>query len=371
MTASIDEKAIASYNHQTITAMSTNTSSLPKLYLGIDMHKKTWSIYPSTDLFEGKPFSMGADALQLIQWVTRYYPDHEVSCAYEACCCGFEPARIFMNEGWHIVIANPGDIPKPNKQNLQKTDLIDARNLSRQLKSGMLRPIAIPTPEQEQLRSLFRRRNDLVKQIRTIKSQIKGQLLYYNIHLPQEYDNNTWSKAMLLWLQELVWSFSTADLTLKSRLSHYAYLHKELLVISNHLRSYCRNHHKKDYTLLRSVPGIGPLTAIGFLAEIGDLRKFTSLKELASYIGLVPGILQSGESTIITGITPRSKALLRSYLIEASWQAVRYDPVMQQYYRSHVGKKPNKIIVKVAHKLVSRIRAVIRTEIPYQVGLEK
>lgn len=351
--------------------MSTTAPSLPKLYLGIDMHKKTWSIYPSTDLFDGKPFSMCADAAQLIQWVTRHYPGHEVSCAYEACCCGFEPARILMNEGWQVVIANPGDIPKPNKQNLQKTDKIDARNLCRQLKSGMLRPIPIPTPEQEQLRSLFRRRNDMVKQIRTIKSQIKGQLLYYNIHLPEEYDNNNWSKAMLVWLEELIWSFPTADLTLKSRLRHYSFLHTELLHISNHLRSYCRTHHKKDYTLLRSVPGIGPLTAIGFLSEIGDIRKFTSLKELASYIGLVPGILQSGDSTIITGITPRSKALLRSYLIEASWQAVRFDPVMQQYYRSHVGKTPNKIIVKVAHKLVSRIRAVIRTEIPYQLGLEK
>lgn len=160
-------------------------------------------------------------------------------------------------------------------------------------------------------------------------------------------------------------------LFLKSRLRHYTFIHHETLEISNQLRLYCRQNHKKDYTLWQSVPGIGPLTAIGLLSELGDLRKFKSLKELAGYIGLVPGILQSGDSKIITGITPRSKSLLRSYLIEASWQAVRFDPVMQQYYRSHAGKKPNKIIVKVAHKLISRIRAVIKTETPYQLGVLK
>lgn len=351
--------------------MNSTTASLPKLYLGIDMHKKTWSIYPSTDLFDGKPFSMVSDAEQLIQWVSRHYAQHEVSCAYEACCCGFEPARIWMDAGWTVVIANPGDIPRPNKQSIQKTDKIDSRNLCHQLKAGLLRAIPIPSPEQEQLRSLFRRRNDLVKQMRTIKSQIKGQLLYYNITLPEEYDNNTWSKAMLSWIEELSWRFTTGDSTLKSRLRHYTFIHHETLEISNQLRLYCRQHHKKDYTLLQSVPGIGPLTAIGLLSELGDLRKFKSLKELAGYIGLVPGILQSGDSRIITGITPRSKSLLRSYLIEASWQAVRFDPVMQQYYRSHAGKKPNKIIVKVAHKLISRIRAVIKTETPYQLGVLK
>ena len=57
--------------------------------------------------------------------------------------------------------------------------------------------------------------------------------------------------------------------------------------------------------------------------------------------------------------------------IEASWQAVRFDPVLQEYYRSHYGKQPNKIIVKVARKLLSRIHAVIKTEIPYQIGVIK
>ena len=60
---------------------------------------------------------------------------------------------------------------------------------------------------------------------------------------------------------------------------------------------------------------------------------------------------------------------MRSYLVESTWQALRRDPVMQLYYRSHAGKDVKRILVKVARKLLSRIHAVIRTEIPYQIGV--
>jgi transposase len=68
------------------------------------------------------------------------------------------------------------------------------------------------------------------------------------------------------------------------------------------------------------------------------------------------------------GITPRAKSLLRSYLIESSWIAVRKDPEMQAYYRKHTGKLPNVIIVKVAHKLCRRILGIIKSGKPYEVN---
>ncbi|WP_344923812.1 hypothetical protein [Aquimarina addita] len=56
-------------------------------------------------------------------------------------------------------------------------------------------------------------------------------------------------------------------------------------------------------------------------------------------------------------------------MVEATWQALRFDPVMQAYYRSHQGKDVKRILIKVARKLLSRIHAVIRTETPYQIGV--
>ncbi|MGB0880456.1 MAG: IS110 family transposase, partial [Polaribacter sp.] len=68
-------------------------------------------------------------------------------------------------------------------------------------------------------------------------------------------------------------------------------------------------------------------------------------------------------------ITPRVHKLMRSYFIEASWQAIRTDPVMQSYYKKHYGKDTKKIIVKIARKLLSRKLAVIKTNTPYEIGV--
>ena len=65
----------------------------------------------------------------------------------------------------------------------------------------------------------------------------------------------------------------------------------------------------------------------------------------------------------------RAHRLIRSYFIEASWQAIRTDPVIQGYYRSHHGKNVKSVIVKVARKLLSRTLAVIKTETPYEIGV--
>lgn len=141
--------------------------------------------------------------------------------------------------------------------------------------------------------------------------------------------------------------------------------------MGNQLRAWCRKHHKKDYYLLKSIGGIGGYLAAAILAELGDLRRFQNERQLSNYIGLVPGIHQSDETTKKVGLTPRSRSLLRSYLIEASWVALRRNPEMQAYYRRHGGKDPKAIIVKVAHKLVRAMLSVIRNERPYQINYQQ
>ena len=147
-------------------------------------------------------------------------------------------------------------------------------------------------------------------------------------------------------------------------------LNKEYLQTSNELRAWCRKFHKKDYYLLKSIPGIGGLLAAAILAELGDIRRFSNEREFSNCIGLVPGIHQSSETDNKIGLTPRCKALLRSYLIESAWVAIRLDPEIQTYYRKHAGKNPKNVIVKVAHKMCRRILSVIKTETPYQVNYQ-
>lgn len=349
--------------------MKSEQTAQPKLYIGIDIHKRSWKIHCATDLFSGKSFTMPPKPAVLRSYVEKHFTDYEVTTAYEAGCCGYYAHRSFESYGWHSLVVNPADIHRKGKERFTKTDKIDAQLIARELKDGRLDGIHVPEVEREQLRSLFRRRNDLVKDFRRIKSIIKVQLLYFGVPVPEEFDNDHWSHNFRDWLDSLEFDHSPAEETLDSRMRSFRFIDKELRDVSTKIRAYCRKHYKKDYYLLRSIPGIGGIVASGIICELGDLRRFNSIKHLAGYVGLAPGVHQSGDNQKHTGITMRAHRLMRSYFIEASWQAIRTDPIMQTYYRKHVGKNVKSVIVKVARKLLSRTLAVIKTEIPYTIGV--
>ncbi len=349
--------------------MKPEPTAQAKLYIGIDIHKRSWKIHCATDLFSGRSFTMPPDPMVLVGYVAKHFPDYEVSTAYEAGCCGYHAHCSFEGFGWRSLVVNPADIHRKVKERFTKTDKIDAQLISRELKDGRLESIHIPEVAREQLRSLFRRRNDLVKDFRRVKSYIKMQLLYFGVTVPEEFDNDHWSHAFRGWVDAIVFNHPTARETLDSRMRIFRFIDKELRDVSTKLCTYCRKHYKKDYYLLRSIPGIGGIVACGIICELGDLRRFNNIKHLAGYVGLAPGVHQSGDNQRATGITMRSHRLMRSYFIEASWQAIRTDPVMQAYYRKHLGKNAKSIIVKIARKLLSRTLAVIKTETPYTIGV--
>jgi transposase len=336
------------------------------LFIGLDVHKKTWSVTLQEGQVILKRFSMEAKADVLIHYVQKHYSDYSVECCYEACCCGYHIYRDLTKAGWKVLVVNPGDIPRANKQSVNKSDKVDSRYLCHQLASGHLRGIHVPDQKQEQLRSLFRRRADLVKSLRRIKCHIKSMLLYYGVVLPEHYDNINWSKAMTQWIEKLQWLYPTAASTMKSRLEEYHFLKKQYLQVCNDLRKYARTIYKKDYYLLRSIPGVGRFIAIAVLSEVGDVRRFKGIDRLSSYIGLVPSLHSSGEKSYSRGITYRSKKLLRSYLIEGAWIAAKKDAELMQYYQERKGCDHRKLIIKMAAKTLSRIYHVIKTGEPYK-----
>lgn len=348
--------------------MQSQSIATPKLFIGLDVHKKSWQAHLRTDISDHKGFSLPPNPEILSNYVFKHFPDHQIELSYEAGCCGFSAAREFINLGWSVTIVNPSDIPRMDKQLYQKTDKLDCRNLAKQLQLGQLKAIYIPTESQEQLRSLLRQRDQLVKQFRKVKAHIKSLLLFHGIIIPTEFDNPNWSKNFLKWLFLLPWPNITGMQCLHSKLRVYNLLNKEILQTSNELRAYCRKIHHIDYYLLKSIPGIGGILSAAILAELGDIRRFNNERQFANCIGLVPGIHQSSETSNYMGITPRCKALLRTYLIEAAWVAIRLDPEIQQFYRKHIGKNQKTVIVKVAHKMCRRMLSVIKSGIPYQIG---
>jgi transposase len=134
------------------------------------------------------------------------------------------------------------------------------------------------------------------------------------------------------------------------------------------LRAYAKKTFPNQYALLKSIPGIGGFIAAALLAEVGDFNRFNNETQFSSFIGVVPGIYNSGGSEKNIGVTPRANHILRPLLVEAVWVAVSKDPEIQAYYKTHIGKNPKSIVIKIAHKMVRRILAVIKTNTPYKIN---
>ena len=127
---------------------------------------------------------------------------------------------------------------------------------------------------------------------------------------------------------------------------------------------------QKRCKLLLSVPGVGRLTAMILLTEIGEISRFKSLDHLCSYVGLIPNIYASGESERVGEITKRGNRHLRSHLIESSWVAVRNDPALTLKYQQLCGRmKGNKAIIRITRKLLNRIRYVLINEQEYELAV--
>jgi transposase len=99
--------------------ISTQTTAVPKLFIGMDVHKKSWTVHIKTDLFDYKTVTMPADPQSLQQYIEKKFPDHEVSCCYEAGCCGYWIARRLKQLNWKVIVVNPADVPRTNKQDRQ------------------------------------------------------------------------------------------------------------------------------------------------------------------------------------------------------------------------------------------------------------
>jgi transposase len=106
--------------------------------------------------------------------------------------------------------------------------------------------------------------------------------------------------------------------------------------------------------------------------EWGDVRRFGSKEKFANFTGLIPSGYSSGEGIHKGHITKQGSRAVRAWLIECVWHAIRHDPILLEKYQAVISRcgSAKKAIVAVAHKLAIRLRAVLMSGQPYQIGLE-
>jgi transposase len=121
--------------------------------------------------------------------------------------------------------------------------------------------------------------------------------------------------------------------------------------------------------LLFGIPGIGLITGMTFLVEIGDINRFSSTNDFASYVGLVPSCHSSGEKENNGEITSRAKKILRDLIVESAWSAARKDPALHKAFVDFCKRmEPNKALIRIARKLLNRIYHVLKTKTEYKCG---
>ena len=350
--------------------METTSS---KLYIGIDVHKRQWSVSIFTSHLHHKTFSQSPKPEVLKTYLDKNFKDYEVVCAYEACKFGFWIQRKLSSYGYECLVVNPADIPTTNKESSEKTDPIDSRKIAKALRAGMLRGIHIPSEETEGQRQLFRYRKKLWADLVRVKNRIKDKLLFSGIDIPPEYDNSYWSKGFLNWLSIVEFPSLKTRMTLDFLLDQYEFIYRHFLKVSIQVRRLHKEpKYKEDAKRLRQIPGIGPLTSVQLLIEIEDISRFKNFKHFNGYLGLKPMVHSSGEKDHKGYMTYRSHHGLRSSLVECAWTAVQRDPVMLKKYeellRNHT---PKRSIVIIARKLASRVYRVLKTKEDYVEGVIK
>jgi len=195
-------------------------------------------------------------------------------------------------------------------------------------------------------------------------------MYYYGINPPSDFNPEHWSLGFIYWLNQLTMPTQAGTLSLKFLLKAYHNTREQLLEVTRQLRHEVKFHYPDLYKLLMTIPGVGPIVAMCLIAEIGDITRFKSYRHLSSYVGFIPNSHQSGEKDPNGRLTYRSNKYLRSMLVEAAWVAMRHDPALLKYYRERITKqKPQYIIIKVAHKLLNRVRHVWLSNNPYQASI--
>jgi len=329
-----------------------------KLYIGIDVHEKQWTItfrFRETELMT---LSMNPSPKELLNYLKKNFPNAEYHSVYEAGFCGFWIHRELCELGINNIIVNPADVPTTHKEKTQKRDKRDSRKLARELaERTSLQAIYVPTKLQESLRLLSRLIVQVTKRSTQSKNRIKQFLHTQGIHLPPKKEISHWSRRFINWLNSIKFEYEYSKYYLDKLLRDLERERVEKLDILRQMRKIIKGN--KIIRYLKTAPGIGTITAFTFYAEIMDISRFQNLDHLISYIGIIPSVEASDEKEKILGLTNRCNKFLRYLLIEAAWIAVRTDPALTLAFKKLLRTKSSqRAIIRITKKLINRLRFV-------------
>jgi transposase len=241
----------------------------------------------------------------------------------------------------------------------QKTDKRDAAHILKLLLEGRFPRLWTPDREQRDLRQLVLHRHKLVM----IRSRVKNELQHLSMNKGMQRRRTLWSQAGQKLLRELPLK-KWAAWRREDLLGLLAMLDEQIGKLDRAVEQAAAENPQSK--LLMTQPGVGPKTALAFVLTIGDVARFPRGKQVASYLGLIPREESSGGRQKLGAITKQGNRMLRSLLVEAAQNAVRYDPQFRREYLHRCHQKPKAVAkVAAARKLAVRLYWMLRTQRPY------
>ena len=345
------------------------------IYTGFDVHLKSWRVTIMTEHLTHKTFSQPPSPEILHQYLVKNFPGGIYHSAYEAGFCGYWIHNKLKTLGVNSIVVNPADIPTTNKEKVQKEDKRDSIKIAKALRIGDLTPIYVPSLKTIEDRYLLRTRSMLVKDLTRYKNRIKSFLHFHGIEIPESYgkDKAHWSKRFIDWLEKIELKEQSGKDSFNIIIAEANNLRVSILNTNKKIKDLSQTEpYKESVLLLKSIPGIGLITAMIIITEIETINRFANFDQFCGYVGLIPSTHSTSDNEKIGDITPRGHSVLRGAIIESAWVAARLDPAMHKSYHDYCKRmEPNKAIIRIARKLLSRIKYVLNNKEKYVCSVVK
>jgi transposase len=334
-------------------------------YVGIDLSKRTYQCMILDEKAKNQQFNGKTDEVGLERLATRLNQDDLVGI--EAGNNAFNLARFLMTRvGCQVVILNPGKL-KMIYQSLKKTDKEDALQIARLLQRNPveeLPTVPLPTKKEEEERAivseLIRYKADRTRYI----NRLHSVFLDAGITTITKADLKTVANR-----EKNVSSLLTGRyLNEATRLVGMVASCEEIIdQLEEETKKYLES--EKNTEILMSVPGVGPSTALAFIAFVGDGSRFENADQVANYVGLTPRVDSSGETHRMGSISKRGCAYLRRAIVLAAWALIRSKNggPFKQVYQDLITRKPKAVaIIAIARRLIKLLYTLVKNGTYYR-----
>lgn len=279
--------------------------------------------------------------------------------AYEAGPTGYGLYRQLKSLGHDCIVVAPSLIPhKPGDR--VKTNRRDALSLARQLRAGDLTAVWVPDPHHEAVRDLTRARGAAVREQRARRQQVSALLLRLGLHYP---GNTTWGKAHMAWLAGQKLAHLEQRIALEEMLHAVRQAGDRIARLEQAIHAAVPDWSlAPSVTALMALRGIEFIAATTLLAEIGDLTRFRTPRELMAWLGMVPSEHSTGDRIQRGPITKTGNRRARSILVECAW-SYRHPPRVGRDKLARLEAAPpavRDIAWKAQSRLTARYRALRR-----------